>query len=94
MSGSVPNYLSYFKQENIASLFGSITGILTRATKQPIYVLALLAAFLVATNFLGTFLATPFGLGLMAGVFVVLYVLANYGSNKQEVKQKDTQKNS
>ena len=83
--------LDMFKQENISSLFKSAGDVLKKAFDKPLYVLGIIALLFVGTSFLGSFLATPFGIGLLLGVIGTIYLVANYlpKDKKEDDKKKE-----
>lgn len=82
--------MNMFKQENIVSLFKSAGDTLKKVFDKPLYVLGIIALLFVGTSFLGNFLATPFGVGLLIGVIGTMYVIANYfNDNKDKNDNKD-----
>jgi len=54
-------------------------------------VLGVIALLFVGTSFLGSFLATPFGIGLLLGVIGTIYLVANYlpKEKKEDDKKKE-----
>ena len=78
--------MDMFKQENITSLFNSAGDTLKKVFDKPLYVLGIIALLFVGTSFLGNFLSTPFGIGLLIGIIGTIYVIANYFNQDKDKK--------
>jgi len=47
------------------------------------YAIGILALFLIGSQFLANIMATPFGIGLILGVGITIYYVANYTTKKK-----------
>lgn len=87
-------FMSLFRQENIVSLMNTVKSQVQTLMSQPAYVVGLLVAVLVLTQFLGNILATPFGIGVIIGFVVAMYLVSNYINSSKHTKDSKDSKDS
>lgn len=57
---------------------------LIQGSNSPLMILGMIGILIIGTNMIGTFLATPLGIGIVIGVVGSLYVYANYGKTEKK----------
>ena len=73
---------------SIVANWNSLTNALTKVTNQPLMILGMIGVLIIGMNMIGTFLATPLGIGIVIGVVGSVYVYANYGTEPNQTKPK------
>jgi hypothetical protein len=74
--------LKMLEWDSIVANWNSLTTALTTMSGQPLMILGMIGVLIIGTNMIGTFLATPLGIGIVIGVIGALYVITNYGKKQ------------
>ena len=73
-----------FKESNLRDFANSVIEFVKPFMTKPVSVIVMVAIFLCSTTFIGTIMASPFGIGVLLGILATLYIIANYSEKKHK----------